>query len=167
MSESSTTKILKNAILLERRGKAFYKKVAEESQSKALKRFFEMMSDEEARHIEILAEQFKEYQAHKRLLALSYDDKHASNLDTKILSKEIMEEISAADFEAAAISAAISMEKNAVKLYSENAAKTDDLDEKALFTWLTEWEKNHLKFLMDIDNDLTEKIWFDNQFWPF
>jgi len=27
--------------------------------------------------------------------------------------------------------------------------------------------KGHLKVLNDIDNELKEKIWNDNQFWPF
>ena len=40
-------------------------------------------------------------------------------------------QISASDFEAAAISAAMAMEKNAVRLYSERAEASEDPDEKA------------------------------------
>jgi rubrerythrin len=42
-----------------------------------------------------------------------------------------------------------------------------DPNEKKLFNWLADWEKGHLKILNDLDNDLKEKIWYDNQFWPF
>jgi rubrerythrin len=54
MSEDRTVEILKNAILLEKRGKAFYHKVAEQASGKAVKAFFEMMADEEVKHVKIL-----------------------------------------------------------------------------------------------------------------
>lgn len=37
--------ILKTAILLERRGKAFYTQVARQSESKSVKKIFEMMAE--------------------------------------------------------------------------------------------------------------------------
>ena len=76
-------------------------------------------------------------------------------------------QISASEFEAAAISAAMAMEKNAVRLYSERAAASEDPDEKTLYQWLAEWEHHHLDFLAEIDRQLTEAIWHDNSFWPF
>ena len=62
MSEDGTLDILKNAILLERRGFAFYSKVATQAEDEAVKRFFALMADEETLHIQILADQFKNYQ---------------------------------------------------------------------------------------------------------
>ncbi|MGA7145890.1 MAG: ferritin family protein, partial [Desulfobacterales bacterium] len=67
----------------------------------------------------------------------------------------------------AAISAAIFMEERAVKLYSESMENTSDPEARALFEWLTRWERDHLSLLLDIDKTLKEKIWFDNKFWPF
>ncbi|MFH1993288.1 MAG: ferritin family protein [Pseudomonadota bacterium] len=75
--------------------------------------------------------------------------------------------MSAAGFEAAAISAAIAMEERAVKLYSESAETTADPEAKALYEWLARWEREHLNFLLDLDKAIKEKIWFDNKFWPF
>jgi rubrerythrin len=167
MTDDSTTIVLKNAILLERRGKAFYKKAAENSSNAAIKEFFEMMCDEEARHIEILAERFKEYRETQRFSPAAYNDKHASNTDTKILTQKILQNISAAEFEAAAISAAIAMEERAVKIYAQRAEETTDPNEKALYVWLTDWEKDHLNTLITIDRELTETVWNDNNFWPF
>jgi hypothetical protein len=43
MGESTALNILKNAILLERRGKAFHSKIANETDSDAVKRFFGMI----------------------------------------------------------------------------------------------------------------------------
>jgi rubrerythrin len=75
--------------------------------------------------------------------------------------------LSAADYEAAAISAAMSMEEKAIKLYSDRSAEAADPNEKALYQWLADWEKQHLHFLSAIDKELTEQIWHDNNFWPF
>ena len=47
MEENNTLEILKQAILLERRGKAFYQKVAEQTENKTIRDVFEMMAEEE------------------------------------------------------------------------------------------------------------------------
>ena len=66
MADDKTTEILKNAILMEKRGQAFYEKVAQQTSGNAVKRFFEMMADEEKSHIRTLSEQFKAYQDNKQ-----------------------------------------------------------------------------------------------------
>jgi rubrerythrin len=76
-------------------------------------------------------------------------------------------QIAAADFEAAAVSAAMAMEKRAIRLYSERADGAEDPAEKALYRWLADWEKTHLDSLARVDRALTERVWNDNQFWQF
>jgi len=44
MGDDKTTDILKRAILLEKRGLAFYAKVAQQASADAVKRFFEKIS---------------------------------------------------------------------------------------------------------------------------
>ena len=167
MADDKTTEILKNAILMEKRGQAFYEKVAQQTAGSAVKRFFEMMADEEKSHIRILSEQFKSYQNNKQFDSAEIDDPHESDITAQVLAKEIKSEISAATYEAAAISAAMSMEERAIKLYSDRAATATDPNEKALYNWLAKWETEHLNFLSDIDRELTEDIWYDQSFWPF
>jgi len=166
MEENTTLDILKQAILLEKRGKAFYQKVAENTENEAIRDVFEMMATEEQNHITILSEQFKTYCKEKKFTSCSHDTETGS-VASKVLTREIKDKISAAGFEAAAISAAISMEESAIKLYSESAKTTSDPEAKALYEWLSRWEREHLGLLLDIDKALREKIWFDNQFWPF
>jgi rubrerythrin len=167
MGESTALNILKNAILLERRGKVFYSKIANETKSDAVKQFFGMMAAEEEKHVNILSDQFKTYQITQTFAPGKYDDKHTKNIAAEILTEDMKAQISASEFEAAAISAAMAMEKNAIRLYSERAEASDDPDEKALYQWLAEWEHQHLDFLAEIDRQLTEAIWHDNSFWPF
>ena len=167
MSEDRTVEILKNAILLEKRGKAFYQKVAQQASGKAVKAFFETMADEEVKHVKILADQYKAYQENQQFNPGNYSEEHGREMASKVITTQLKEEISAAGYEAAAISAAMSMEKNAISLYQNRADETNDPNEKALYKWLAEWEEQHLHFLSEIDNELREQIWNDNSFWPF
>jgi rubrerythrin len=167
MDGSTTLDILKNAILLERRGKAFYSKIATETASDAVKRFFEMMAAEEEKHVNILSDQFKTYQKTHAFASGEYDDEYSRSIAAEVLTEDVKAQISASEFEAAAISAAMAMEKNALRLYADRAESSEDPDEKALYRWLAEWEHQHLDCLAEIDRQLTEAIWNDNSFWPF
>ena len=167
MTEDKTTEILKNAILLERRGYAFYSKVAEQATGEAVKRFFEMMAEEEVKHIQILSDQFKAYHEEKQFKPAADNENQAIETAGSILNEELKKQISAADYEAAAIAAAMAMEQKAIEIYSGRAADASDPNEKALYQWLADWEKQHLESLSAINNDITREIWHDNSFWPF
>ena len=167
MEENTMLDILKQAILLERRGKAFYKNTAEKAENKAVQEVFDMLAKEEQKHIQILSEQFKAYRKENKFIPVNLHEENNSSSASKILTREIKEKISAAGFEAAAISAGIAMEERAIKLYSKSAQNASDPEARALYEWLAGWEREHLNMLMDIDKSLLEKIWFDNKFWPF
>jgi rubrerythrin len=167
MSEDRATEILKNAILLEKRGYAFYAKVAQQAAGDAVRQFFNLMAEEEQNHIRMLTEQFKSYHARKKFKTDKYSDQGEFKTVTDILTKDLMRQISAADYEAAAIAAAMSLEQTAIQVYSRRAEEAQDPDEKAFYGWLAQWETRHLNFLAKLDKDLTEAIWYDNSYWPF
>ena len=165
MENSKTLEILKMAILMEKRGQVFYSQVASQTKSPEVKNIFEIMAKEEVLHEKFLSDQFREYQKNQKLSEVSFPG--ADGFANIILSDNIKKEISAAGYEAAAISAAIDMESGAIKVYSERAKIATDENEKQLFNWLANWEGSHLKILIELDNELKESVWFDNQFWPF
>ncbi|KPJ77706.1 MAG: hypothetical protein AMJ54_06905 [Deltaproteobacteria bacterium SG8_13] len=167
MGDGGAADILKKAILLERRGRAFYQKVADDTQSDAARSFFSQMAEEEKRHIHILSEQFQSLQETGSFKSAELDNNPSADISPDVLTKEWKEQVAAADFEAAAISAAMAMEKNAITLYARRAQEAVDAQEQALYQWLADWEKTHLDYLARIDRELTEEIWFDNQFWRF
>ena len=159
--------ILKQAILLEKRGQAFYKNAADQSGPESVKRFFEQMADEEIKHIEVLSEQFRSYQKQRIFIPTSDPNVNEDPFAASVITGDIQQKISAADFEAAAISAAMALETRAIQLYADRAESTRNPEEKALYEWLADWERSHLRVLEEIDRQLTEKIWYDNRFWPF
>lgn len=157
------------AILMEKRGKAFYEQVAKNTENEEVANVFTIMAKEEQTHIEYLSEQFKYFKKNNkfkddRLVAKNESDDAIANL---IISGEVKKNISAAGYEAAAINAAIDMETKAIEVYSKHAEESDDPHEKELFQWLADWEKGHHKILDDLARELKEEIWHDNSFWPF
>lgn len=158
--------ILKTAILLERRGKAFYTQTARQSESKSAKKIFEMMAEEEDAHVEYLVKQYKNYTQHHTFLVNELPPEE-DDANIEILTEQIKKEISAAGFEAAAISAAIDFENRAIEIYSSRAIEATDPNEKALYQMLADWEKTHHHLLYQLNEDLKEQIWNDNNFWPF
>jgi rubrerythrin len=165
MAESKSLEILKGAILLERRGKAFYQNVAGQAKDPAIRRIFETMAEEEQQHIEFLAKQYSNLAQGGgfdpvKMNAASYETAKS------VLTEGVQKNISAAGYEASAISAAMAMEERAVNYYAERASSSEDKTEKELYQQLADWERTHFKILRDIDKELTEKVWFDNQFWP-
>jgi rubrerythrin len=165
MSGTKAIEIIKGAILLEHKGKAFYESVARNTPSAPVREIFSSMAMEEEKHIDILTKQYVSLREEGKLKPTDFPQNTDSFSDT-IISEKVKSEISGAGYEAAAISAALAMEKSAVKFYSDRAVETDDPIEKELYTWLADWEKTHCDLLLVIDNELKETIWFDQNFWP-
>ena len=167
MPTHKTIDILKEAILLERRGQAFYRKVAEQCENSEVKAFFETMAGEEGQHIEILENQFSAYVQNQQFAPLPAQDQQTQPVAQMVLSDTLKQKIAAADFEAAAISAAMLMEERAISLYSQRAETSQDPAEETLYLWLAGWERGHLSYLAQLDHEIREAIWNDRQFWPF
>jgi rubrerythrin len=163
----SAEDILKTAILLEHRGKAFYTTAARETQSEAVRKFFTMMAEEETGHIEFLSRQFAEFEKSGKFAKNTIANPAEDSETAMILSEKIKNEISAAGFEAAAISAAIDFENRAIDIYQGRADSATDPNEKEMYQMLADWERTHFRMLHKIDEDLREQIWQDNHFWPF
>ncbi|MDZ7335719.1 MAG: ferritin family protein [candidate division KSB1 bacterium] len=165
MKEQPVIDVIKGAILLERKGKAFYEVTAKNTQSDAVREIFETMAAEEQKHIEILSRHYEHLIRDGKLSSEDYDSTHGW-VNAEVLTKKVRDQISAASYEAAAITAAMAMEENAVNFYSQRAQTTNQPLEKELFDWLSNWEKTHLQFLSALDNELKQSVWYDNRFWP-
>ncbi len=166
--ENNALEILKMAILMERRGKEFYNTVAAQSKSEDVKNIFSLMAKEEQLHIEQLSQQFKSYQEKGKFIQQKHEAKdEEDSIANLVLNPETKKSISAASFEAAAINAAIDMENKAIEVYSKRASEATDENEKELYLWLANFEKDHHKILNDLNKELMEEVWYDNSFWPF
>lgn len=163
----SAEDILKTAILLERRGKAFYATAARQTESEAARKIFTMMAEEEDEHIAFLSRQFAEYEKNGTFAKNDVETPVDDTDVVMILSEQMKKEISAAGFEAAAISAAIDFENRAIEVYQGRADEATDPNEKEMYQMLADWERTHHHLLHRLNEDLKEQIWNDNSFWPF
>lgn len=163
--DNKSIEILKTAILMEKRGAAFYSTVAEQTKIEDVKKIFNMMAEEEKTHIKYLSDLYISYTKGEPADKLPLNP--ASGVTDIILTDELKKQISAAGYEAAAISAAIDMETKAIEVYTRRAMEVDNDAEKHLYMVLAEWEQGHHKILHELNEALKEEIWFDNHFWPF
>jgi rubrerythrin len=167
MDKSNTLTILKHAFLMEKKGKSLYEKAMNHAKDEAVKAFFQDLANDEQEHMDILEKQFKAYMNSGKFLAGSFEEDGSRVSAPNILDDTLKDKINAAGFEATAITAAVSFEEKAVKMYAERAKEAADPEEKKLYAWLSTWEKTHLKKLMSLEASLIESVWQDNSFWPF
>jgi rubrerythrin len=165
MEKNKRVDIVKEAILLEHKGRALYESVAKTAAVEGVRELFDMLVREEETHIQILTKQYSNLVKGEDFDASGLD-KSGDTVTATVISDAVVKEIFGAGYEAAVISAALEFEKNAVKYYSENAERAKSEDEKKLYRWLTKWEQTHMMMLAKLDNEIKEQIWYDNQFWP-
>ncbi len=167
MEKSNALTILKHAFLMERKGKALYEKAMDHAKDESVKAFFKDLADDEQEHMNILEKQFKALMNTSKFTAGGFENDAARVSAPDILDETLKRKIDAAGFEATAITAAISFEEKAVKLYALRSEEATDPEEKKLYHWLSTWEKTHLKKLLALDAELMEAVWQDNSFWPY
>ena len=166
MKKVNTLTILKNAILMERKGQSLYLKAMEHANEESVKAFFKDLADDEQEHVNILEKQFKALMKDGKFMAGGFDN-DASAVDAPdILDETLKDKISAAGFEATAITAAISFEGKAIRVYAGQSEAASDPEEKKIYKWLSTWEKTHLKKLIALEKSLIDSVWEDNNFWP-
>ncbi len=167
MDKSNTLTILKNAFLIERKGKSLYQKAMDHADDEDVKAFFNDLAADEQEHMDILEKQFKAYMKDGKFMAGGFENDASKVAAPDILDTTLKDKINAASFEATAITAAISFEEKAVKMYGDRAKEANDPEEKKMYAWLSAWEKTHLKKLLSLEASLIENVWHDNNFWPF
>ncbi|MBN2587847.1 MAG: hypothetical protein JXA64_06715 [Candidatus Fermentibacteraceae bacterium] len=156
---------IKGAILLEKRGQVLYRRIAETTVSDAVSEVFTKMAEEEKKHEQVLSEHYSSLVRNGTLAAITSMGQVEDHTG-EMLTAAIRDEIEAAGYEAAAISAAIALEKEAESYYRARGGEAETDTERDLYSWLADWEHGHLELLSEMDRSLMEKIWFDNYFWP-
>ncbi len=165
-SKEILVEILKKAMIKENRSLLFYQKLAENASTQNLKNFFQSIAKEEEHHFNILNRKLLELKMKGIFLFDDPADENIEDYRKKVWKKELAKELQASSFEAAAISAAMSIEKEGSDFYRTEAQKVENEEAKKLLLWLSDWELEHFKFFKELDDILTEEIWYDNNFWP-
>ncbi len=166
MNKSNTLDILKKAFLLEQQGKNLYETARDLAGDEDVKTFFQELAQDEIEHMAILEKQLKAIMKTGNFISGDYKSGNTDATSSDILDNTLIDKINAASFESTAITAAVSFEEKAVKLYAQRAEESNDSEEKKIYSWLSAWESTHLKKLVAVQEALMEKVWNDNNFWP-
>jgi rubrerythrin len=163
-------RILKDAIKVESDGYHFYKMAADQTVDSQGKEMLNSLASDEIKHMKALREQYKLYKEQgkfdwneaKLKMRIPFDPSSAS----PIFSEEFKKKLEESNFEMAALSIGIMLEQNSIDFYKKSTQSTQDPQAKALFSYLANWEGQHLRALISQYNYLKEDYWSDARFFP-
>lgn len=168
--KNNLAQILKDAIKVESDGYHFYKMAADKTTDPKGKEMFESLASDEITHMKMLKEQYRIYkeqgkfdwEEEKLKMKTTFDPSSAS----PIFSQEFKKKINESHFEMMALSIGIMLEQNSIDLYKKSAERAEDPQARTLFSFLANWEGQHLRALISQQNYLKEEYWSDARFFP-
>jgi rubrerythrin len=168
--KNNLAQILKDAIKVESDGYHFYKIAADQTTDPKGKEMFESLASDEITHMKMLKEQYRIYkeqgkfdwEEEKLKIKTTFDPSSAS----PIFSQEFKKKINESHFEMTALSIGIMLEQNSIDLYKKSAERVEDPQARTLFSFLANWEGQHLRALISQQNYLKEEYWSDARFFP-
>ncbi len=165
----SVEEVFKYAITVENRGFEFYRNAAERTSNETARQFFEEFAEEEREHKRILAELYKTWKTEGDWndAILREEHRHGMDIHDPIIGKAIRKGLASDSYDTTAVDIAIVLEKEASAFYKSAAERVEDAALRKILLWLSEWEDEHLRYMVDLNESLREEYWNDNSFWPF
>ena len=147
------SELLNMAVQLEKKGKAFYDRVANTVKDEETRKIFQYLADEEVKHEQL----FKEMLGRIKAAGDSpYDDSEMLSYFRALVDREVFpEEEYAAEIKnntkapAVALRIALSLEKDAVLYFHELAMRTESKDQKIIEAIIAE-ERKHIQRILEL-----------------
>ncbi len=163
---------VRQAILNEAEGAAFYAMAAEKTTDSSLKEAFGFLKAQEVQHEEWLRSLYDRLIFKKSASNLVWETleevefNRRAELEKRGKSPELFTKaggkFNIALSDMAVFAAGALMEQAAIDFYTNAASKAQDEEAKKMYTMLVEWEKDHLRELNEIHDNLS-KLWLDEQ----
>jgi len=154
-------KVLKEAIRVESDGYNFYMVAAEKTEDPKGKKVLSSLAQDELDHgsmLKGLYQAIKDKSSYKLEPKRLRKNKPKSRSKSPIFSVKFKRKVKEGHFALCALRIAQLLEKNSIDFYSKNARKSEHPELKSLFNFLVEWEKDHLKALVEQENFLLGRI---------
>ncbi len=142
---------LSQALKLEREGRAFYLKAAEEVRDARCRKTFLSLADNERMHEEMIVRQLHTMEGSGRYVLLPDLEAPAIDLQAKIFPPDLgkaAEQVRTSRSELDALHIALENEIRSYDLYRHAAIETEDEAGKRMYTWLAGAEMTHFNLLM-------------------
>ncbi len=139
---------LKTAIKGEIEGRELYQTSAEKTDDKKAKEVFQMLADEEQKHLDSLVDIAKDYEEGKDIEVPDLPKPATfEDAESPIFTREFKEHVHNKNFEMASLSIGIKLELESEKMYREMAEEAKEQKLKNFFKFLADWEKGHYEYL--------------------
>jgi rubrerythrin len=160
--------ILQKSYEVEINGFTFYTMTAEKSQNPATKELFQKLAHDEVEHQNYLKGIAKQYQK-EGVSAFNVKKKEHSmgEFASKIFTQKFVEQAKGATFEMGALSVGMTLETNAISLFTEAQKGADSKEVKDFYAFLASWEKEHFDSLKNFYDQLRVDFWGEGSFAPF
>jgi rubrerythrin len=157
--------ILVEAMEIELNGIELYKSASEKTDDSQAREAFTFLSNEELKHYNTLKKIFDSISKGNGF-KIELPIFEVPSFD-KIFSYDFIANLKGKNFEFSAISTGMLLEKASINFYRKQKENSITEKEKELFETLEKWEEEHLRILERDYNDIKEKFWTDNKFYPF
>ncbi|NLG27887.1 MAG: ferritin family protein [Chloroflexi bacterium] len=159
MAKDSALKALSQALKLERDGRAFYLKAADEALDAKGVAMFNSLADDERQHAEMIERQLHALEGDGRYVVLPDLKAPRIDLAARLFPPErarIAAKVGADPNELDALHVALENEVKSYDLYREAAGESSDAAAKAMYEWLAAAELSHFNLLMSNYQSLAE-----------
>jgi rubrerythrin len=167
--EQQILEVLRKAYQIEVDGYTFYSMTADRSAKPAVQVLFGKLAEDEVQHQAFLRDILKNYET-KRTAAFPVSIERPSStraLIDKIFTARFREQAEGADFEMAALSVGMTLEKNAIAHFSGSAQDAAEEEVRKFYHFLAEWEGQHLDALRTLHEEIRADFWQRSSFAPF
>ncbi len=160
--------ILRKAYQIEVDGYTFYSMTADQATHPAVQELFEKLAKDEVEHKAYLKEIMKGVES-KGAAAFALDRRtpDLKAFSDTIFTRKFREQAAGASFEMGVLSVGMTLENNAIRLFSESAAQSGEHEVKAFYQFLADWEKQHFDALQGLFSSVREDFWHAGGFAAF
>lgn len=162
--EERKERIIREALTIEFQGKEIYQQAAEKMKDESAKAVFQLLANEEKKHIEYLEELGSTLAKGEKPVI---ETAPPSSLPEKIFTQDFLARIGNSTYEIAILSTGVLLEANSFQFYEKAAQEAETKEEKELYLKLKEWEIGHYHFLLRNLDLLRDEFWAQNKFAPF
>lgn len=160
-------KAVKDAVMVEIKGQQLYTHAAKQTEDPAARTMFEMLARDEDAHVRILTSQYKALMEEGRLDLSEIDPSEVDYGSHEVVNDEFKRSIKRrGTFEMAVIGIGCDLETKAIAYYRQQAENAKDEELGKIFHSLMEWEKGHLKQLLELEKVYQDSYWADQGFSP-
>ena len=160
--------VLRKAYQIEVDGYTFYSMTADKADKPAVRDLFAKLASDELQHQAFLRDVLKHYD--DKGVAAFVQHQRPPELRAfaqQIFSDQFRAQAQGAAFETAVLSVGMTLESRAIAYFSGAAEKASEKEVKDFYTFLADWEKQHLDALQNVFGMVRADFWEQSGFAPF